>query len=278
MLRSVFLILFASLLLIACQEDAVELSENQGDARLTATDKSGSITERIREPIKLYKAATKIQRYGGRTSYIRRFEILLANRGYPKKVSVWHKQQDGNWSAIPAYFNRKLDPFYELWTAQVSSSEEFYDEDFVLKYEVDGQTFWDNNANQDYRIGSSDGTMLGRDLDLSHNSGFVSTGTAQNTFLVSAYLRNIAYAKEVEVVYSTDNWQTVSKFPLEYVSSYGDGSSDPIASPNRHGVERWQGQVALSAGSGRIDYALVYRVSGREIWDNNFGSNYQLSF
>jgi hypothetical protein len=87
-------------------------------------------------------------------------------------------------------------------------------------------------------------------------------------------VRNLALTKNVDVVYSLDGWQTVQTAPLSYVNPYilGYGA---YASPNSNGIEVW-GRPAVTFPSGCIDFAIRYRVSDAEFWENNLGRNYRL--
>ena len=44
----------------------------------------------------------------------------------------------------------------------------------------------------------------------------------------------------------------------------------------KSGDEAWSINAPVGTAK-RVDFAIFYRVSGQEFWDNNFGRNYTLS-
>jgi hypothetical protein len=98
---------------------------------------------------------------------------------------------------------------------------------------------------------------------------------------VSLQLADLDFDKQLELVATTDNWQTTLRFGI-------GGSADQNKLywvedfPYAPGRERWQIDVDLPGGADHFEYALVYRhgvVNGArtyEFWDNNFGGNYRV--
>jgi hypothetical protein len=98
---------------------------------------------------------------------------------------------------------------------------------------------------------------------------------------VSLQLADLDFDKQLELVGTTDNWQTTLRFGI-------GGSTDKNKLywvedfPYAPGRERWQIDVDVPGGADHFEYALVYRhgvVNGArtyEFWDNNFGGNYRV--
>lgn len=93
---------------------------------------------------------------------------------------------------------------------------------------------------------------------------------ACENFVVTGVIRvkNLAYAKEVTVRYTLDDWDTFRDVWADYMSSCLDGKSDKfsfrITVPIDFEVNRF------------MNFAVRYRVLGQEFWDNNNGENYHV--
>lgn len=97
---------------------------------------------------------------------------------------------------------------------------------------------------------------------------------------IAAQVADLDYDKRLEVVATTDNWQTTLHFGM---GSAGDENKLYwIEDLPWAGRERWQIDLDLPGGATHFEYALVYRhgvVNGAhtyEFWDNNFGNNYRV--
>jgi hypothetical protein len=80
---------------------------------------------------------------------------------------------------------------------------------------------------------------------------------------VTAALKNLAFAKQVGIVFTTNNWAT---------SGVALGGFSPML---KSGNEVWTVSAAVGTAH-RVDFAIFYRVNGQEFWDNNVWRNYVL--
>lgn len=242
------------------------------------------------EKVKLLKARTVATYYA--SSYIKEkaFYAEVAKTGNSRQVFVHHKMSNGSWRDFPLSFVKAAENNSEIWgwemnygvgtpLATTFSNVGFSDE-FVLKYVVDGQVFWDNNFGKNYAIANpliTDGMYMQEGLNISadtYHSNFSGTG---NNLQIYADLKNLNYRKEVTLVYTTDNWITVKYAPLAYGNTYGYGGSNTIAEPNSKKFEKWYANIPMSSTVNKVNYALRYLVNGVEYWDNNYGRNYTIN-
>jgi carbohydrate/starch-binding protein with CBM21 domain len=99
---------------------------------------------------------------------------------------------------------------------------------------------------------------------------------AENIDLVGTTLqgtvrvRNIAFEKLVAVRFTLDKWQTTSEVTARYKESFQNGTFD------RFTFSIKLADVLSRAEEKTLDLSVRYSVSGREIWDNNSGRNYQV--
>ena len=144
-----------------------------------------------------------------------------------------------------------------------------HDLQFAVKCGSGGQTFWDNNGGQDYFLGQGAGTFLTSGNVYAHHTAgaALSGGQAQG----SVILRNIAYAKQVKVVYTTDGWVTAHEAHAAYSPNFYAYTT--TENPSALGFEAWT--FGLDVGSATsVEYAIAYTADGQTYWDNNFGDNY----
>lgn len=244
------------------------------------------------ENIRLLKARTVAAYYSRSYIRIKGFYAELANIAYAKKVFVHHKMSDGTWKDFPLTYigpaenNAEIRGWefsYGVGTPLAAGfAQTGFSDEFVLKYIVNGQTYWDNNGSRNYNISSpyiTDGFYLQDGLNISTDlfSSSLRCNSSTGTLQVYADLRNIAYTKEVNMVYTTDNWRTTNNAALSYASTYGYGGSNLNAFPGQQQFEKWAATVTVPAKTTQVKFAVSYKVNGQTYWDNNYGRDYILN-
>jgi hypothetical protein len=188
------------------------------------------------------------------------FSVLVENLGFQKELYI-HANLNGVWTDIPMQFEKSAGNGQEIWTLRIDRGVQ-YNLDFAVRYQVNGKTFWDNNNNQNFQLDSSEGRRLFGVNVLAAGDFFV-----RDYFFHSAItVKNIGSVKQVDVIYSTDNWAT-TKVAYAVFDHIHPGYEN----------EEWHFDIDVS-GAHEIKYAISYRVNGVTYWDNNFGSNYFGSF
>lgn len=107
------------------------------------------------EPVKLISAAQGIGGgcYGMCGSLYG--SIRIENIAYHKKVTVHVSINGGTWYDLPARYSHSLEGNYEVWSFYSNTSTRNDTVQFAIRYEVNGQVYWDNNHTYDYN--SADG-------------------------------------------------------------------------------------------------------------------------
>jgi len=194
----------------------------------------------------------------GSYNYNGSFQIVVQNLAYDKEVSIWAQTGSG-WHDIPATFAQSLPGNLELWNAPATDSED----QFVAKYTVNGATYWDNNGGKNYIFPKAfDEFAASPGADYKTVLG--SAGLAGGNLTVEIGVQNLAFAKTVGIVYSTDNWATV----ITALAGYSFTMSS--------GLEIWHLMDAVG-GASEVKFAIFYDVLGQEYWDNNFLRNYRVA-
>ena len=205
----------------------------------------------------------------GSFNYFSNFRVVVENLAFNKQVNVFgHDLNTGGWRPFPCGFEKSFPGNVETWTAHVNESQI---EQFVIEYQVSGNTFWDNNFGNNYI------------LDTEAAAGTDGVGTAvlnpdvlavefnvdaAGTLSVDVLVKNIAFAKQVAIVYTTNNWQT-------FQNAFGVFQRGflPTTTPAQINAELWNVEAFVGAGQ-KGQFAVFYNVIGRTSWDNNFSLNY----
>jgi hypothetical protein len=223
---------------------------------------------------------------GGCTSVqTREYVVEVANLALNKTVVAHQQLSNGQWEDVSLSYSFTTTSGTEIWTGTSTKSTLFFTtpaqnqfgEKLAVKYEVNGQTYWDNNNGADYYISNTNRTDNSSFLYMSEDFNILSTlphnepaiqSNANNTYInIAADVRNIAFAKEVKIIYTVNNWATSATKSLSF-NSYENNNANT-------NYERWTIGFAIPKTT-KVIYALSYKVNGVTYWDNNFGKNYTL--
>ncbi len=271
-----YIYVFICLISFSCTIDT-EVTEEQ------VLEENESVTKQLMKntnPVQLVKSFSSYSYYRGFDSYIRRFTVKVINLAYEKKISVYHQKLDNTWEEIPMEYGYSIGTD-EIWILDYNNTgNRIYGDEFVIKYEVNGNVYWDDNDGENFYMPDRGGSYFANaDLNVSADDNydglFPRYGTGQSQFNVVVDVRNLAPTKNLSIVYTYDGWQTKFYLPLDYNRYWYNGYQYAIESPNGNGIERWTGYVYdVPADITTIEYAVVYNVNGEEYWDNNYGKNY----
>ena len=256
----IFILIVALVFIYSCANPDVSNSPKQTTSTINVDNASKSVT--TGDEVSLYKGSAFVQtKYYAQ--YLRTYDVIVKNLGSNKKVYIHHKTVSGTWTDLECTYIRNVNSNFELWRVENSALyNPTLDNQFAVKYVVNGVTYWDNNNGTDYILNANDGIILGKNINvLSNDVGYID-------------VRNLSYNKNIEIIYSTDNWKTVKTVNASYVSEYSFGYTT-IKSPNAVGTERWRYNFPES---GAKYFAIKYTVNGTTYWDNNFGANYYSSY
>lgn len=214
--------------------------------------------------------------YGEGCSDNRNILMQVKNVAYEKQVFVHQKMYNGSWIDFPAHYEGPGNSTYELWHFDTVDISYSFGYEFVLKYVVLGQTFWDNNNGANYILtrgsGNGPGPMLGNYINVFLRSASISGGQLH----AAIDIKNIAYAKDVALIYTTDNWVNSTTLNASFQSMTQTGYSSFIYWPNLYNIERWN-VVSPGSVSGPVQFYIRYTVNGQTYYDNNYWANYVLT-
>ncbi len=284
MKKGLFLVLITLLVLLSgCGYD-VNSSEE-----LTISD-SAKIVNRAAvttaNPVQLLQATAYHSSHYGISADEFTIKVRVKDLDYEKEVNVWAKTAAGTWTNLrPGYFVKSEENGDQIWTVigtqaaypYASSLPELaHPYEFAVKYKVNGVTYWDNNNNQNYHLGATDGELLGNDINVLslYSNGYKNTYSNYTSFYGQVLIKNLAYDKKVKIIYSTDNWATTKTANCTFVpvNYFPYGSS--VIYPNEAGVERWNYSIEVPLNSSSVKFAIAYEVNGVTYWDNNYDKNY----
>jgi hypothetical protein len=185
-------------------------------------------------------------------------------------VAMVHLTEDGaSWTDVAATRLGAAGAGYSLYRATVSHPWSGTELRFALRCNEGTRAVWNNNGGADFRFAGQTGWVL-RSGNV-YNSGYTAgIFGAPGTLSGSIALRNLAFAKRVTVVFSTDGWRTVQTSDAKYRTLF---YTPGLSNPNALGNEAWDFNLPIGDAA-RVDYAIAYLVNGQTFWDNNFGANY----
>lgn len=228
--------------------------------------------------VKMQKVQSIVSNHYGQMQQNVRFEANVANLAFAKQVYAHVLRRDGVWIDVPLQFKRSLANNREIWEGVFSPPmNSTYDIRYVLKYQVNGQTYWDNNNGLDHFIQRDSGTRLAAGLNV-YDANYrttVNLGVGGSYLRSWVTLRNLAMAKIVRVHYSTDNWASKNIAYGTYNPNFWAGWYSVAPNPNRYGFEEWNYELNVGPTATSVQYAIEYVVNGQTYWDNNYGRNYR---
>lgn len=212
----------------------------------------------------------------GQSSQGMMFEVTVDNLGSNKQVFA-HLNTTGAWIDVPLSYNHSISGNREVWRGfYVRPTNTVLDAEFALKYVVNGQTYWDNNSNQNYEIASDSGHLLASSINVLKDryTTSITIPAADTNIYGGITVRDLAASKVVKVHYTTDNWATSSVANASFNAFPWSGAYSAAPNPNQYDSEEWTYTLNVGATATEVEYAIEYQVNGQTYWDNNTGLNY----
>jgi hypothetical protein len=201
----------------------------------------------------------------------------VKNMAFAKDVAIHYSQSDGTWVERPLAWQKNF-PNYDLFALTDNS---FVSTEFVLRYTVNGETFWDNNNGANYHIDSARPNTVGGNVILNRatarrgsqaGGGFVfTTSWIEGEILV----KNLSFQKHVGIRLSANGGTSFHDTNASFSGNV------PVAVGVSQ-VEIWKfktPELNLDQSTANFRFAIFYNNpdSGEWFWDNNFGQDYTLS-
>lgn len=234
------------------------------------------------DEVKALKTQSTVTSHYGFSYQTVTYDAIVKNLAYTKEVYAHMTNPDGNWIDVPLRYKYTAGDGREVWSGFYSDynnrgipSNRTWTVEYTLKYVVNGKTYWDNNNGLNYQIKPDSGAYLVGTMVYPQNytaEQFVSG----NLFEGNVLLKNLAPAKDVEIVYTTDGWKTSKSAIGRYNPYFWSGIYSNADNPNEYGYEAWYYYFDIGSAS-KVEYAIRYTVNGTTYWDNNFGANYSVT-
>jgi hypothetical protein len=157
----------------------------------------------------------------------------------------------------------------------------FFTTQFVIRYTVSGQTFWDNNGGGNYHVDSARPNTVGGNVILNRatarrgsqaGGGFVFTTSWVEGEI---FVKNLSFHKQVGIRLSANGGTSFHDTNASFSGNV------PVAVGVSQ-VEIWKfktPELNLDQSTANFRFAVFYNNvdSGQWFWDNNFGQDYSLS-
>ena len=231
------------------------------------------------QPVKLKYAESDNFSPGGGVTGVNNTQITAKaqNLAFAKDLALHYAQPNGTWVEQPLTWQKNFGP-YDVFAR---SDNTFVMTQFVLRYTVDGQTFWDNNDGGNYHIDEIRPNTVGGNVMLNKaiarrgsqaGGGFVFTTSWVEGEI---FVKNLSFNKRVGIRLSTNGWTSF----LDTNASFSDTVAVAVGLSQ---VEIWKFKTPeLNLDGSRPDFkfAIFYTNldTGEFFWDNNFNQDYTLS-
>lgn len=198
--------------------------------------------------------------------------IKVKNISQDKKVTIRYSYNNADWFECAASYYKPAEDNYEIWKF-VTPGKEFGSRgivavQFTIKFEANGQTYWDDNNGKKYCVAA--GYVIGLTYAfgigaVANVSSYIDYSIIGKNVVGTLQLKNLGQPKTVKVIYTTDNWATTKEANAEFGhTAYADNS-----------VEEWY--YTYKTTSTNIQYKLSYTVNGVTYIDDNFGDYYTVT-
>lgn len=196
-------------------------------------------------------------------------EVEVKNLAFAKEVWIWYSTGVGGWQSKKATFDTAVGNNKETWDFAISLG--FISPaniQLAVQYKVNGAVYWDNNNSLNYNLGTPAAFSLLNSVSLfPSNTVFAMFDKFHGEIVV----KNIAFHKQVKVVYTLDHWATSQDIQATFKAA--DGTQ----------AETWEFTADIplfySDALPTLEYSIAYTVAGVTYWDNNhvYGRNYKVT-
>ena len=219
-------------------------------ANIFSTHANAAVTSEAEPNVQLYYAQLSGPGEAAYDSYLG--YVAVKNLGFDKNVVIHYTKDGQTWNDFTAAYV-KADPNdsqYDIYSFNILAPSSPIT--FAVKYQVNGQTYWDNNNGANYHMEYPNLVVLGKSV--------VKTVKIINNPSI-IYVKNLAYQKTVKIRYTTNNW-----------NSYQDVDSKFYKAANEN-IDEWNIPQNIPTGA-EVKYEVLYSVNGITYIDNNFGDYY----
>lgn len=231
----------------------------------------------MNDSVRLKLAKQEFFSGGGFTTSFVPVSVKVKNIALSKSVTVHYTTDNNSWKDFPLSFSLHFQD-YDIFNGEVNEQLS----QFVIRYFVNGETFFDNNSGKNYHI-SSTSAVIGKNVILNLATAKIGHQSGGGFVFITSWLegeilvQNLSFAKEVGVRMSVDGgitWNDINGIYAGAMTS--DGKIIGLA------AEVWKfksPELNYDHSSAEFRFAVFYRNldNGDVFWDNNFGQDYKIS-
>jgi len=227
-------------------------------------------------PVRLKLAQKESDSGGGFEVTFAPISVKVQNLTFAKDVAIRYTPDNLTWKDHPLSWTAPTFGDYDLFEGTVNEEVE----QFVIRYSVNGQTFWDNNNGQNYDF-RSDLAFVGGNVVLYKATSRQGTQAGGGFTVTTSWLEgeilvdNFGFSKNVGIVITVDGGVSRTTVQGNLAQSTADGK---FSGSGRVWTFKTP-ELNLNPASDKFLFAVFHHdlASGKEFWDNNFGQNYQIS-
>jgi Carbohydrate/starch-binding module (family 21) len=231
------------------------------------------------EPVRLKYAESDNFSPGGGLPPVNNTKITakVKNIAFAKQVAIHYAQPDGAWVEKPLSWQKAFTG-YDLFTR---TDNTFSTTEFVIRYTVSGQTFWDNNGGVNYQVDAVRPNTVGGNVILNRATARRGSQTGGGFVFTTSwvegeiFVKNLSFHKKVGIRLSANKWATFQDTDASF-------SGNVSVAVGLSQVEIWKfktPELNLDQTAPNFRFAVFYNNLniGEWFWDNNFDQDYTLS-
>jgi hypothetical protein len=201
----------------------------------------------------------------------------VKNIAFTKEVSLVCALSDGTWVQKAMSWQAGFGN-YDLFSLSDGS---FVTDEFAIRYDVNGQTDWDNNNGANYQISEIQPNTAGGNVVLNtavaHQGSEPGGGFVFTTSWVEGeiYVKNLSFNKRVGIRLSTNGWAS-------FLDTNASFNASVSVAEGLSKVESWKFKTPefnIDESNPNFNFAIFYNNldTGEWFWDDNFSQSYSLS-
>jgi len=207
---------------------------------------------------------------GGTDPFYCKGYVRVRDMGNPKTVTVHYTYDGSNWYDQSASYVEEdpNDSNFDVWYFKTPDTTIATSCTFAIKYEVNGNTYWDNNGGNNHCVATYNNYnyQLERCVVISGLRGTYFGGT---TFWGDVILEDLGYNKEVKVYYSlyvNNSWTAFTSVSASYNADM------------QYNQEKWTFTTSTTSAT-QVKYYVVYKDLSTNITytDDNFDRDYYIN-
>ena len=203
--------------------------------------------------------------------------VKVQNIAFSKDVAVYYAQANGTWVGRALTWQKNFGD-YDVFARNDNT---FVSTEFVIRYSVNNQTFWDNDDGRNHQIDERRPNTIAGNVMLNkaiaRRGSQAGGGFAFTTSWVEGeiFVKNLSFNKRVGIRLSANRWMSFQDTDASF-------QGNVAVAVGLSQVEVWKfktPELNLDQSTPEFKFVVYYNNldNGEWFWDNNFAQDYLLN-